>query len=306
VHKPLRWHGGKHYLTPHILRLLPRHHRYVELFFGSGAVLFARDPADRSFWLHQKGPGYGVTEVVNDLNHRLMNFYTALRDEVLFARFQRMVEATLFGPAVWEEARRHVYGKDPVADAWAMFVLCRQSRQGLMKCPATPIYARNRRGMEERSSAWLTAVEELPEVLRRLRGVVVECMPAVELLRREEAGVVTAIAKAEAAIRKEEAAIRKGRKKKAKPHMPGLAVYMDPPYVRSTRTAQDAYGEYEMSDEDHRELLDAANACVHAKVLISGKHSGLYDNALKAPRWQAFRPGNLNPLEFSSWHCATA
>ena len=47
---PLKWHGGKHYLTRHVLALMPRHLHYVEPFFGGGQVLFARDPQDRRLW----------------------------------------------------------------------------------------------------------------------------------------------------------------------------------------------------------------------------------------------------------------
>jgi DNA adenine methylase len=39
---PLKWHGGKHYLTPHFLALMPPHLHYVEPYFGGGQVLFAQ------------------------------------------------------------------------------------------------------------------------------------------------------------------------------------------------------------------------------------------------------------------------
>ncbi len=76
VTPPLKWHGGKHYLASRIVGLMPRHLHYVEPFFGGGAVLLARDPNDPSLWLP---PHKGVSEVVNDINGRLVNFWRVLR-----------------------------------------------------------------------------------------------------------------------------------------------------------------------------------------------------------------------------------
>ena len=58
-------------------------------------------------------------------------------------------------------------------------------------------------------------------------------------------------------------------------------MYSDPPYPASTRSAPDVYGEYEMTDDDHREFLAVAKSLKHAKVMISGYPSELYDEALK-------------------------
>ena len=47
---PLKWHGGKHYIAAHVLKVMRRHLHYVEPFFGGGQVLFARDPGDSRLW----------------------------------------------------------------------------------------------------------------------------------------------------------------------------------------------------------------------------------------------------------------
>ena len=61
----LRWHGGKGKLAPKIVPLLPKHHSYIELFGGGGAVLLEKGPSE--------------FEVYNDLNGDLVNFFRILR-----------------------------------------------------------------------------------------------------------------------------------------------------------------------------------------------------------------------------------
>jgi DNA adenine methylase len=57
----------------------------------------------------------------------------------------------------------------------------------------------------------------------------------------------------------------------------GVTLYVDPPYVTSTRSS----GSYlhEMTDIDHAELLDAIKAC-RAAVLLSGYANPMYDAEL--------------------------
>ena len=39
VSKPLKWHGGKHYLADRIISLIPPHTHYVEPYAGGLSVL---------------------------------------------------------------------------------------------------------------------------------------------------------------------------------------------------------------------------------------------------------------------------
>jgi DNA adenine methylase len=241
---PLKWHGGKHYLARRIVALMPPHLHYVEPYFGGGAVLLARDPDERSLWL----PSHrGVSEVVNDINGRLVNFWRVLRDPAHFEAFRRAVEAMPLSRAEWEAAHSHRYGAaDPIADAVAFFVDCRESRSGLMK-GFTPITrSRTRRGMNGNVSEWLTAVDGLAEIHRRLRRVCIENLPALDLIRREDT--------------------------------PDTLFYCDPPYLHETRESKEAYA-YEMAQEDHRALLEVLRGC-EGKVMLSGYPSALYDDAL--------------------------
>lgn len=63
---PFAYYGGKARLAHRIVSLFPPHSEYIEPFFGSGAVLFAKRPATH--------------EIVNDLDGAVVNFFRVLRE----------------------------------------------------------------------------------------------------------------------------------------------------------------------------------------------------------------------------------
>jgi DNA adenine methylase len=252
---PLKTHGGKSYLATRIIGLMPPHRHYCEPFGGGLAVLLARDPDDPTLWVGADGSNRGVSEVVNDLDGRLMNFWRVLQGEETFARFRRQVEAIPLSRPHWDEAHAHPYGADAVTDAVAFFVNARQSLAGRQKGFTSITRNRTRRGMNGNVSEWLSAVDGLPAVHARLRRVVIENMDALRLIPREDG--------------------------------PGTLFYCDPPYVHATRVSRGVYGEHEMSEADHRRLLDVLKQC-KGKVMVSGYAMALYDTALAGWHRHAF------------------
>ncbi len=63
---PFTYFGGKINMAPMIVALMPPHDVYIEPFFGSGAVLFAKEPARH--------------EIINDVDHAVVNFFRVLRE----------------------------------------------------------------------------------------------------------------------------------------------------------------------------------------------------------------------------------
>ncbi len=61
-------------------------------------------------------------------------------------------------------------------------------------------------------------------------------------------------------------------------------MYLDPPYVPSTRRATKAYS-YEMTEKEHQELCDLIITC-KGKILISGYSSSMYMRSLK--EWKCY------------------
>lgn len=248
---PLKWHGGKHYLANRIIALMPRHLHYVEPFAGGLSVLLARDPGDTSLWLGTTGSNSGVSEVVNDLNGPLVNFWRVARDPILFPQLQRTLELTPLAREEYTRARDHLPTGDAVTDAAAFFVFCRQSLAGRMAGFTGLTRSRTRRGINGNASEWLGAVDGLPAIHERLRPVVIERMDAIKLIVREDTA--------------------------------HTLFYCDPPYLHSTRATTGEYT-HEMSHQSHEELLRVL-ACIKGKFILSGYRSELYDLWANARGW---------------------
>lgn len=63
---PFTYYGGKARLAQRIVELMPPHRVYIEPFFGSGAVFFAKPPATH--------------EILNDLDGNVVTFFRVLRE----------------------------------------------------------------------------------------------------------------------------------------------------------------------------------------------------------------------------------
>ena len=239
---PLKYYGGKHYLAKWIISFIPPHRSYVEPYFGGGAVLLNKDPK-------------GISEIINDIDGELTNFWRVLQDTLLFNSFYRIIEAMPFSQVEWDKyfkqsvfsLSQHEY---PSVDlAVKFFVVCRQSMLGKQTSFSGITKKRTRRGMNEQVSAWMTAVSGLPKISQRLKLVLI--------LNRDALSVI------------------KSRDDK------NTVFYLDPTYLPQTRITKDAY-RYEMSQEDHEDLLDViTNDSIKGKIILSGYNNILYSGKLR-------------------------
>jgi DNA adenine methylase len=243
---PLKYHGGKSYLAHKIIELMPKHLTYAEPFFGGGAVLMAKDPE-------------GISEVVNDIDYTLMNFWGMLRNPLTFYAMQRVLEATPFGQPVFGMAQCDsiVTGLETqIRDAIKFFIVARQSLAG-RKLDFAPISVnRVRRGMNEQASAWLSSIEGLPAVHERMKRVVIMSEGFERFIKRID--------------------------------NPKTLFYCDPPYIHQSRVSTREYGDFEMSNDDH-ELLLKTLACIKGKFILSGYDSDLYRQYAKKHKWKSVK-----------------
>lgn len=258
VHKPvappLKWHGGKFYLADWIISLMPprgSYLHYVEPYFGGGSVLLRNNPE-------------GISEVANDLDRWLINFWNVIRDDKQFPEFAQQLHLHPFCEDSWRIADNYVRTRDEYEigepSAWtfevhkaiAFFIRCRQSLAGRMSGFTSVTKRRTRGGMNAEVSAWLSCVEGLPEVHARMKRVLILNRPALEVIDSQDG--------------------------------PETLFYLDPPYLHETRVTTGEYGENEMSEEDHRQLLMAC-AEIKGRFLLSGYRSNLYDDFAKTYGW---------------------
>lgn len=245
ITQPIKYPGGKHYLASKIIALFPKRYlTYCEPYFGGGSVLLGLNPN-------------GHSEVINDLDGELMNFWNIMRDN--FSMFKDMVERIPFSEDAFKEANSHKfplgYKANVMGCRWALqfFIRCRQSLAG-RKQSFTPVStSRVRRGMNEQVSSWLTAIEGLPVVHERLKRVLILNRSAVDVIRQID-------------------------------HKQTV-FYCDPPYLHETRVTTKEYGQFEMKPADHVELLESL-AGISGKFVLSGYRSDMYDKMAKSEKWR--------------------
>jgi DNA adenine methylase len=199
-------------------------------------------------------PG-GISEVVNDKNESLTNFWLVLKHPEMFATFQRQIQATPFSEIVFNQSviDESVYYDTDELVRWAVafFIHCRQSLAGRMKGFASITRNRTRRGMNEQCSAWLNCIEGLSEVHGRLKRVAILNDDAIKVIKKED-----------------------GKRS---------LFYCDPPYYHSTRASIGEY-KYEMSNAEHVELLTVLSR-IEGKFILSGYWNEQYHEVANLMNW---------------------
>jgi len=161
VRSPIWWFGGKGMLVSKLLKYIPEHEYYCEVFGGSAALLFAKQTVE--------------FEVYNDIDSGLVNFFRVLRDPEKFQKFYQKVcltpysrEEYYFCLDTWESC------EDDVERAYRWFVVARQSFSGGFGNSWGYALKRTRRGMSGAVSGWLSAIDKLPEFHERIMKVQIE------------------------------------------------------------------------------------------------------------------------------------
>ncbi|WKU07991.1 DNA adenine methylase [Micromonospora sp. HUAS LYJ1] len=187
-------------------------------------------------------------ETVNDLDSQLMTWWRVLRDQP--QELARVCALTPHSRAELDAARDETADIGDLEVARRIFVQLTQGRAG----------ARRRTGW--RHFVKPTEVTSMPDYLdtyigriydaaERIAGVTLESLPALDLITKY------------------------GQE-------PDVLLYVDPPYLGTTRCRSwDGYRHEMRAEADHRDLADALHAC-KAAVVLSGYASDLYDRELYA------------------------
>lgn len=227
----LRYHGGKWRLAPWIMSVFPAHRTYTEAFGGAASVLL-RKP--RSY-----------AEIYNDLDGEIVNLFRILRDPDDSEELSRLVALTPFSrqefensyepsPSAVEQARRTLFRSAAGFGTGAHGVYGTGFRSNVTRSYSTP------------ADNWTDMPDIVAQVSGRMRGVIIEHRPAIEILQRYDG--------------------------------PDTLHYVDPPYQFETRSAPSAGKVYrhEMSDQDHIDLA-AVLRSLEGVVVLSCYPSPLYE-----------------------------
>jgi DNA adenine methylase len=236
----LRWHGGKWLLAPWIIAQFPAHRIYVEPFGGAWSVGFRKPRATAEVW--------------NDLDGELVNLFAVMRDP---AGASLLIDHLRLTPFARDEFHAAYEASNcPVERARRLIV---RAFMGHGSDGASGMYRTGFRANSNRSGSppamdWTNLPDSLKQAVERLRGVVIENRPALQVMTTHDG--------------------------------PATLHYVDPPYLRETRSRAnrrtDNGGVYrhELTDQDHAELLQAL-CSLRGMVVLSGYPSQIYDDALR-------------------------
>ncbi len=231
MRSPVPYFGGKAWLAERLASVLPAHKHYIEVCGGSLAVLLAKKPSRQ--------------ETVNDLDNHLMTFWRVLRDRP--DELERVCSLTPHSRTERTLAQEISSELDELEIARRVFVALTQGRSGSLTRTGW------RHDLRPVSTPMPVTLQRyagrIAHAAKRIRGVSLECRPAVELV----------------------SAYGGDR---------GTLLYVDPPYIVNKGIRRGGEYRVEMrSVSAHQEL---AEACVgaDASVVVSGYSSELWDSAL--------------------------
>ena len=167
---PINWYGGKFFMRKELLRLMPPHDYYVEVFGGGAQLLFAKPPIRH--------------ETYNDIHKGLLVLFSVLRDPDLFPEFQKQINLVLYSRAEWQHARDNWQSEpDPVKKAVMFFTLNRQSFAGKTTAGWSFSVLEISRNMPGTCSRLLSSIDGLDLIHKRLQSVQIECQDWRSILK---------------------------------------------------------------------------------------------------------------------------
>lgn len=223
-------------LAPWIISHFPDHVTYCEPFGGAGSVLL-RKPRSKC-------------EVYNDLDEDVVNLFRVLRDSASTLKLCDLLEMTPFGRADFRDAYEQT--DDPIERARRIVV---RGFQGFGSASANRDYSSGFRASSKQSGRshakdWCNIPECLWLVTERLKGVVIECRDAFEVITNQDAAETL--------------------------------FYIDPPYLKTTRpNSNTKQYRFEMGVMDHVALGRLLRS-IKGKCIVSGYGSCLYDGEIYA------------------------
>lgn len=251
----MKYHGGKWRIAENIISEFPDHEAYIEPYGGAASLLMRKAPA--------------ILDVYNDTDCEIVDVFSVLRDKELSEELKKQLFYTPYSRAEWKKSFSMKGAEGDIVERVRRTLI--RSWQTI----GTHNFVSKRatggwRGVAYKRDfhpnidflKWQQCIDEFTE---RLRCVIIENQPAIEVMSRYDN------AKA--------------------------LFYVDPPYLARTRRKgrAEAY-KNEMSDVGHIEMLDKL-LTLRGMVVLSGYDNELYDEKLLGLGWRkksfkAYADGN--------------
>jgi len=242
----IRIFGGKGNLVRWLLKYIPKHRYYLELFGGGASLLFAKPPCE--------------FEVYNDIDGLLVNFFRVIRDSKKFKKFLKMAWLTPVSRNEHISFRDKIL-KDPdslsdIEKAFYFWYVSRTCFGGNIFGGGFGIEIKDVcNNMPKNVSSYISALEMLPFAHRRIMKCVIENLDFRECMER----YVDMWS------------------------YDNAFVYCDPPYVEDTREDKGLQYIHEMSKKDHEDFVDILLRYSNkAKFMVSGYDNEIYKKLEKA------------------------
>jgi DNA adenine methylase len=231
------WFGGKRTMAPEIVRQLGQHSYYFEGCAGGLSVIFAKEPSEH--------------ECLCDLHGGVTNLAWVVQDDHLAPELYERLQRVLYGDDLYGRCKEWLADKEdtdkvlievpgPCIDwAYHYFIASWMGRNGVAGTARVnyQIATRWTKGGGSGPLRFRNATESIPAWHDRLRNV--------QILRRDLFDLLPKIEDA-----------------------PGVAVYVDPPYLTSTISGNSRYV-HDFTGDGHRKLAHELRRFRHARVVVS-------------------------------------
>lgn len=165
---PFAYYGGKSRMAARIVAMMPRHDIYIEPFFGSGAVFFAKPPSRH--------------EIINDLDDGIVTFLRVLRD-----RPDELAEVCRLTPhsrSEWYAADLDEPDLDDMEKSRRLWVRINQSFGKTVAGPSHTGWSSTVARTQSVPATMASRIARFRTIAERLCEASIECLDAIDVIER--------------------------------------------------------------------------------------------------------------------------